>query len=50
MYGSRYVKFNSKLIKFPKLHKVSSQEAININKPRLKHNIWLSNLIFSKYD
>src|SRR5450759_3837042 len=33
MYGSRYVKFNSKSIKFPKLHKVPSLEAININKP-----------------
>jgi hypothetical protein len=26
-------KFNSKSIKFPKLHKVSTVEAININKP-----------------
>jgi len=33
MYGSRYVKFNSKSIKFPKLHKVPSLKAININKP-----------------
>ena len=33
MYGSRYVKFNSKSIKFPKLHKVPSLEAININEP-----------------
>src|SRR5665811_1290988 len=32
-YGSRYVKFNSKTIKFNKLHKVPSLEAININKP-----------------
>ena len=27
------MKFNSKSIKFPKLHKVPSLEAININKP-----------------
>jgi hypothetical protein len=27
-------KFNSKSIKFPKLHKVPTLEAININKPR----------------
>src|SRR5665811_1004311 len=33
MYGSRYVKFNSKSIKFPKLHKVPNLKAININKP-----------------
>src|SRR5450759_211700 len=33
MYGSRYVRFNSKSIKFPKLHKVPTLEAININKP-----------------
>jgi hypothetical protein len=26
-------KFNSKSIKFPKLHKVPTLEAININKP-----------------
>ena len=32
-YGSRYVKFNYKSIKFPKLYKVPSEEAININKP-----------------
>src|SRR5579875_3120439 len=33
MYGSRYVKFDSKSIKFPKLHKVPSLQAININEP-----------------
>jgi hypothetical protein len=30
---SREHKLNSKSIKFPKLHKVPSLEAININKP-----------------
>jgi len=44
MYGSRYVKFNSKSIKFPKLHKETSLGAINIKEPWSEWKERLKNL------